>query len=97
MTLNVAVIGLGVGEQHARAFAGASGAEVAWLFDLDAAKSARVARDLGQGQVAASYDQILADPKVDAVSIATFDHLHFDEVCRALDAGKHQPCLKPGA
>lgn len=95
MTLNVAVIGLGVGEQHARAFAAASGSRVTWLYDLDPAKTARVARDLGQGRVAESYEQILADPDVDAVSIATFDHLHFDEVCRAFDAGKHVFVEKP--
>jgi predicted dehydrogenase len=95
MTLNVAVIGLGVGEQHARAFAAASGSHVTWLYDLDAAKTARVARDLGQGRVAESYEQVLADPDVDIVSIATFDHLHFDEVCRAFDAGKHVFVEKP--
>ncbi|PIW29036.1 MAG: dehydrogenase [Rhodospirillales bacterium CG15_BIG_FIL_POST_REV_8_21_14_020_66_15] len=95
MTLGVAVIGLGVGEQHARAFAAAPGCRVTWLYDLDAAKAERVARDLGQGRVAESFDQILADPAVDIVSIATFDHLHFDEVCRALDAGKHVFVEKP--
>ena len=95
MTLNVAVIGLGVGEQHARAFAAAPDAQVTWLYDLDTAKSDRIARDLGQGRVAESYDQILADPNVDAVSIATFDHLHFDEVCRAFGAGKHVFVEKP--
>jgi predicted dehydrogenase len=95
MTLNVAVVGMGVGEQHARAFAASPHAQVAWLCDLDPAKAARVARDLGQGRVAESYEQILADPDVDAVSLATYDHLHFDEVCRALDAGKHVFVEKP--
>jgi len=93
--LFVAVVGLGVGEQHARAFAAAPDAQVSWLYDLDAAKSDRIARDLGQGRVAESYEQILADPDVDAVSIATFDHLHYDEVCRAFDAGKHVFVEKP--
>tara|TARA_R110001592_G_scaffold161973_1_gene394885 strand:+ start:31608 stop:32606 length:999 start_codon:yes stop_codon:yes gene_type:complete len=95
MTLKVAVIGLGVGEQHARAFAAAPDAQVSWLYDLDAAKSTRIARDLGQGRVAESYEQILADPEVDAISIATFDHLHYGEVCRALDMGKHVFVEKP--
>jgi predicted dehydrogenase len=95
MTLRVAVIGLGVGEQHARAFAAAPNAEVAWLYDLEPDKTARIAADLNQGRVADSYDQILADPEVDIVSIATFDHLHYDEVCRALDAGKHVFVEKP--
>ncbi|MEQ8227226.1 MAG: Gfo/Idh/MocA family oxidoreductase [Rhodospirillales bacterium] len=95
MSLNVAVIGLGVGEQHALAFAAAPDSRVTWLYDLDAAKAQRLADDLGQGRAAESYDQILAASDVDAVSIATFDHLHFDEVCRALDAGKHVFVEKP--
>ena len=95
MTLNVAVIGLGVGEQHARAFAAGPHSTVTWLYDLDTAKADRLAADLGQGRTAESYDQILADPAVDAVSIATFDHLHFDEVRRAFDAGKHVFVEKP--
>lgn len=93
--LNVAVIGLGVGEQHARAFAKAPDSRVTWLYDLDTAKAQHLADDMGQGRVAESYDQILAASDVDAVSIATFDHLHFDEVCRALDAGKHVFVEKP--
>lgn len=93
--LNVAIIGLGVGEQHARTFAQTPTGQVTWLYDLDAAKAQRLAGDLGQGQVATSFEQILAAPDVDAVSIATFDHHHFDEVCRALDAGKHVFVEKP--
>ncbi len=95
MTLNVAVIGLGIGEQHARAFAAGPDSRVTWLYDLEADKAQRIAADLGQGRVAESYDQILSAPDVDAVSIATFDHLHYDEVCRALDAGKHVFVEKP--
>tara|TARA_R110000782_G_scaffold63315_1_gene129870 strand:- start:12995 stop:14002 length:1008 start_codon:yes stop_codon:yes gene_type:complete len=95
MTLHVAVIGLGVGEQHARAFASSPNVEVTWLYDLDVAKSERLAHELGQGRVADNYQQILDDPQVDAVSIATFDHLHFDGVCRAFGAGKHVFVEKP--
>lgn len=95
MTLNVAVIGLGIGEQHARAFAKLPDCEVSWLFDLERSKAERIAGDLPSCQIAESLDQILAAPDVDIVSIATFDHLHFDEVCRALDAGKHVFVEKP--
>lgn len=95
MTLRAAIIGLGVGEQHARAFARHPNSEITWLHDLDAVKAERLTKELGQGKTAESYDQILAAPDVDIVSIATYDHLHFDEVCRALDSGKHVFVEKP--
>jgi len=93
--LGVAVVGLGVGEQHARAYARHDRCALRWLFDLSAKKADAVRRRLGAGAVAGSYRQILADDGVDAVSIASFDHLHFREVKAALAAGKHVFVEKP--
>lgn len=93
--LNVAVVGLGVGEQHARAFASDPRCRVRWLLDLDASKAERLAGNLGQGEVAESYEAILADTNVQIVSIATYDHLHYDAVAKAFDAGKHVFVEKP--
>ena len=42
-----------------------------------------------------SYEEILADPQVDIVLIATPNHLHKDQALRALAAGKHVLCEKP--
>jgi predicted dehydrogenase len=42
-----------------------------------------------------SYDALLADDRVDVVHIATPNHLHHEQVARALDAGKHVVCEKP--
>ena len=95
MTFRAAIIGLGVGEQHARTFAQHPDSEVTWLYDLEMAKAEHLAEELGQGKPAESYEQILAAPDVDIVSIATYDHLHFDEVCRALDHGRHIFVEKP--
>jgi predicted dehydrogenase len=93
--LRAAVIGLGVGEQHARAFAADEDAELTWLYDLDPSRTARIARDLGQGKVADGLPQILADRRTDALCIATYDDAHFGEVMAALDANKHVFCEKP--
>jgi predicted dehydrogenase len=41
------------------------------------------------------YDQMLADPDVDAVVIATSDAFHVPAAIRALSAGKHVFCEKP--
>jgi predicted dehydrogenase len=93
--LQAAVIGLGVGEQHARALAGDPGARLRWLFDLDPTRTEQVIAAVGQGAAATSLDAILADPAVDLVSLATYDGEHAGQVVAALDAGKHVFCEKP--
>lgn len=41
------------------------------------------------------YEQMLADPQIDIVLIATPNHLHKDMAIRAMKAGKHVLCEKP--
>ncbi len=41
------------------------------------------------------YRELLADPAVDMVTIATPDHHHGEQAIAALDAGKHVYCEKP--
>ena len=92
--LGIAVIGLGVGAAHARAYA-AEGCAVHWLYDLERGRAEALAAELGQGAAAESYEQLLADPRVDVVSIASFDDAHFAQVRAALLAGKHVFVEKP--
>lgn len=42
-----------------------------------------------------SFEEILSDPTVDIVLIATPNHLHKEEAIRAMQAGKHVLCEKP--
>ena len=42
-----------------------------------------------------SYEELLADPKVDVVHVTTPNHLHHGQVRGALAAGKHVVCEKP--
>lgn len=92
--LGVAVVGLGVGEQHAHGFVRA-GCSVRWLHDLDVDKARAVRARVGAGELAPSFEAILADPAVDAVALATYDDHHAGAVVQALDAGKHVFCEKP--
>ena len=41
------------------------------------------------------YQDVLADPNVDAVELLTPTHLHADQIIAGLEAGKHVSCQKP--
>lgn len=92
--LNVAVVGLGVGEQHARRFHANPSCRLRWVCDLDARRSASLATELGT-EAAPDFDAVVNDDAVDIVSIASYDDAHFDQVRRSLERGKHVFVEKP--
>ena len=62
---------------------------------LDKAKSA--ARALGIPRAYGSYEELIADPDVDAIYNPLPNHLHVPWTLRAAEAGKHVLCEKPMA
>ena len=93
--IGVAVIGLGVGEQHARAYLANEHCELRWLYDLNPKKSKSLAAQLKTGDVASKFEDILSDDHIQVVSVASYDDLHFEQVLQALEAGKHVFVEKP--
>jgi predicted dehydrogenase len=87
--IGVGVVGLGQGRAHARAFQTLEASRVVAVCDLDRAAAERVARELEVPRVHATYEQLLADPAVELVVVATPDHLHGQHAIAALEAGKH--------
>ncbi|AZO96305.1 Gfo/Idh/MocA family oxidoreductase [Halocella sp. SP3-1] len=53
--------------------------------------------DKYNGKVYTSYQELLKDTKIDAVSICTANHVHAEISIAALKAGKHVLCEKPMA
>jgi predicted dehydrogenase len=47
------------------------------------------------GPVVDTYEQLLADARIDVVHLTTPNHLHYPQVRQALEAGKHVVCEKP--
>jgi myo-inositol 2-dehydrogenase/D-chiro-inositol 1-dehydrogenase len=96
--VRVGVIGAGaMGTTHVHAIAAAvSGAEVAAVADVDEQR-ARAAAQLG-GESAAVYADghaLIADPRVDAVLVASIAATHEELVVACLAAGKPVLCEKP--
>lgn len=93
--LGVAVVGLGIGEQHLRAYHPHVACEVRKLFDLDVSRAERLSGEFPESRIAKDFQEILEDRSIDIVSIASFDDAHFAQVCAALKAGKHVFVEKP--
>jgi predicted dehydrogenase len=93
--VNVAVVGLGVGEQHARAYLRCPNCKLSYVFDLDRSRSERLAPELGSPRIARSLDEILRDDTIHLLSIASFDDAHFAQVLATLKADKHVFVEKP--
>jgi predicted dehydrogenase len=92
----IAVAGLGYwGPNLARNFAGLPDSEVRWLCDPDEEALARAAPALGVARTTGSLDEVLADPEVDAVVLATPVPTHADLAVQVLQAGKHCFVEKP--
>jgi xylose dehydrogenase (NAD/NADP) len=81
-----------------KVLAGARGSDrvdVVAVASRDRARAEAYAREHGLERAYGSYDELLADPAIDAVYISLPNSLHVEWALRALEAGKHVLCEKP--
>ncbi|MEA2421281.1 MAG: hypothetical protein QOF55_380 [Thermoleophilaceae bacterium] len=96
--VNVALIGLGYwGPNLLRGLFELNDVEVSYICDLDSDRLERFSRRYPSARATRDLDNVLADPKVDAVVIATPVFSHYALATRALNAGKHVFVEKPMA
>ena len=94
--LNVAVIGTGLfGQVHLQGYTEHPKAELKLICDVNAKALRKAARTYKVPAATADYRDVVNDPSIDAVSVATPDFLHREIVCALLKAGKHVLCEKP--
>ncbi len=69
--------------------------EIAAIASRDLAKAQAAARELGIPKAYGSYEELLADPEIEAVYNPLPNHLHVPWSVRCAEAGKHVLCEKP--
>jgi predicted dehydrogenase len=69
--------------------------EVTAIASRDLAKARNAATQLGIPKAHGSYEELLADPDVDAIYNPLPNHLHVPWTTKALEQGKHVLCEKP--
>jgi predicted dehydrogenase len=94
--VSLGVVGLGYwGPNLARNFDALPSATLRWCCDADEAIRARYAAQYPQTRFTASLDDLLGDPQLDAIVLATPVPTHSALAVRALEAGKHCFVEKP--
>ena len=90
MTVRIAVAGAGAfGVKHLEGLANITDADVVALVSTPRGKSDELAERFGIPHVSESLDDVLADPDVDAVILATPTPIHAGQALACLGAGKH--------
>src|SRR5688572_873414 len=97
--VRVGMVGVGAIAQlaHLPALAKLKDVEVAALCDNDRPKAAALGERFSVGDVVTDIEDLLELDDVNAVIIATPNHLHEPHVLSALRAGKHVLCERPVA
>jgi predicted dehydrogenase len=94
--VGVGVVGYGYwGPNLVRNFASSESWRVIGVSDLDPAKLAPIRRFHSDIVTTTDYRDLLQDPRIDAVAIATPVHTHYDLALSALKAGRHVFVEKP--
>ena len=98
MSIKVGIIGCGKIAQvrHIPEYAANPNTKVYGFYDINLARAEELAKQYG-GKAYASYEELLADPEIVAVSVCAANHVHAEITIAALKAGKHVLCEKPMA
>lgn len=93
--IGAAVIGTGfIGSVHIGALR-RLGIAVQGVLGSSPQRGAARAAELGVARAYASLDELLGDPKVQVVHVASPNHAHYQQVKQILSAGRHVVCEKP--
>jgi len=96
--INVAVVGCGYwGPNLLRNLYSLPGCKLRWVCDARPERLAHMKRLYHDVPTTERFEEVINDPQVDAVVIATPVRFHFEQVSQSLQAGKHTFVEKPMA
>ena len=93
--LRAGIIGLGVGEQHIEGYRSHPDCDVVALCDFSDEKLSLAGTKYPGMKLAHQADELLLDPDIDIVSIASYDNYHYEQIVQAINNDKHIFVEKP--
>lgn len=97
-TIRVGIVGAGwPGSAHAKGYQQAGGYKLAAVADLIPQRRKNLMNEFGIAQEYADWTQLVADPRIDLVSLCLPTDLHTTAALAALRKGKHVICELPPA
>jgi predicted dehydrogenase len=93
--LGAAILGLGIGRAHLRAYQAVEGVRVVAVADINPTALKQVAEEHSIPFATTDYREAVDAPGVHLVSICTPDRLHAEQAIYCLQRGKHVLCEKP--
>ena len=93
--LNVGIIGLGVGLQHIVGYENHPNCKVSKVCDINSAKKNELIGINNGIEFTTNPSEVLRDPSIQIVSIASYDNFHYEQVSEALKNNKHVFVEKP--
>ena len=96
--IRVGIIGCGriAQERHLPEYEENTDAQIVGVYDLNQDRAREIAKKYG-AKAYASYEELLDDAQIDAVSVCSSNNTHAEISIAALNAGKHVLCEKPMA
>ncbi len=94
-TIGYAVLGLGIGMAHADAAYASQNADLVAVCDIDETRLQRAAKKYKDVTLYTDFEALIADPRVDIISVCLPSAMHADFAVRAMEAGKHVLVEKP--
>jgi len=93
--LGAAVIALKEGIRHIKAYQSNPEIDLLMICDTDEKLLAQRKEEFGVPDAVTDYHEVLANPEIDMVSVATPDYYHAEQSIAIMKAGKHVLCEKP--
>ena len=95
--VNIAIVGLGFGAEFLPIYQRHPNTQMYAVCQRTQAKLDQIGNAFGIEKRFTSFEELIKDPKVDAVHINSPIHLHAPQSIAALKAGKHVACTVPAA